>query len=280
MIALAVDSTAYLTKAEAIALGITLVPMNYTIDGQTYPEQYSDANGSFEALIARHPNCKTSQPPVASYISVFQNLTNQGYDVLCMVISSRLSGTYSSAQLAANAVNPEKVKVFDTLSTAGGMNLLVKRAAELIHSGLDLAEVMERLTAIRNLVGITFSVRNMDALRRSGRIGVIRQSVGTILNIRPILLCVNGAVVADGIARGQHEQIRELVARVPEDAAKVYIQHISDSSQMEPLQLALKEKLPSARILSGNAGPVLAINIGLGALGVSWLRQEPTQSLA
>lgn len=275
MIALVVDSTAYLTKAEAIALGIKLIPMSYTIAGQTYPESYSDYNGGFEAMIARNPNCKTSQAPIATYTSAFRDLISQGYEVLCMVISSRLSGTYSSAAIAANSVNPEKIRIVDTRSTAGGMNLLVKKAAELIHSGAALDEVFEKLLRLRGLVGITFSVNNMDALRRSGRVGVIRQSVGTILNIRPILLCADGAVVADGMARGQHEQIRELVGRVPENASKIIVQSISNTAQMEPLRQALEEKLPRTGIYYGLTGPVLAINIGLGAIGVSWICEEP-----
>ena len=274
MTVLAVDSTAYLTQEDAAALGVTLIPMNYTIDGHAYLEQWAGCNGAFEAMLARYPNCGTSQASVASYAAVFQQLAEQGCDVLCLVISSRLSAPYSSAGTAARAVDPNRVRVVDSRSTAGGMNLMAQRAAAWIQEGVPLGELERRLLALRERVGIAFSVKNMDALRRSGRVGMVRQSVGTILNLRPILLCTDGAVISDGVARGQQEQVRALAARVPEDAGQVMIQHISDSSLVEPLRATLEEKLPQARISTGTAGPVLAINIGLGAIGVSWLRRD------
>lgn len=112
MITLVTDSTAYLTKAEAEKLKIRLVPMHYILAGKSYAESYADENGDFVPQIAAHQEiCATAQASVADFVGIFQAIVHQGGEVLCLVISSRLSGAYSSACIAAKAVDAEKVRV-------------------------------------------------------------------------------------------------------------------------------------------------------------------------
>ena len=80
------------------------------------------------------------------------------------------------------------------LTTAGGLLLMVRAARRLIDVGFSLEETARKIEAMRDAVNIRFSVGDMTPLRRSGRLGPVRQSVGTILNIRPILTCRKGSV--------------------------------------------------------------------------------------
>lgn len=275
MIALVTDSTAYMTKAEAEAMGIKIVPMSYTVANQLYIESYGDHNGDFEALIARHPSkCTTSQASLSEFMSIFEELIRQNYEVICPVISSRLSGTYSCASLAAKSVSPDKIIVVDSHTTAGGLSLFMKKAVEFVRSGYSLKEVAEKLEAMRSHIGIAFSVNNLDALRRSGRLTLMRQSVSTILNLRPILLCEDGALVAQGIARGKHELIQQLANRVPKNATRIIIQALDDHAAVGPLTAEIRRILPNAELKITTVGPVICINIGLGAIGVSWICEE------
>lgn len=123
-------------------------------------------------------------------------------EVLCLTISSRLSGTYSNASLAAKSVGGA-IRIVDGRTTAGGSCLLLRHAAQRIREGAQLQPLAEELRALREQIGIAFSVTDMNPLRRSGRLGIVRQSVGTILNIRPILQLVQGGVVACDTARGK-----------------------------------------------------------------------------
>jgi DegV family protein with EDD domain len=275
VIALVTDSTAYFTKAEAEAMGIKIVPMSYTVANQLFVESYGDHNGDFEALIARFPTkCKTSQASISEFMSTFEELIRQNYEVICPVISSRLSGTYSCASLAAKAVNPDKIIVVDSHTTAGGLSLFMKKAVEFVRSGYPLKEVADKLEAIRDNIGIAFSVTNMDALRRSGRLTLVRQSVSTILNLRPILLCEDGALIAHGTARGKRELIQELTNRIPKNATKIVLQALDDHAVIGPLTAEIRRSLPNAELKISTVGPVICINIGLGAIGVSWICEE------
>ncbi|MFZ5974945.1 MAG: DegV family protein [Bacillota bacterium] len=274
MIAIVTDSTAYLTKKEAKALGVRMVPMTYTVSGLPFNESFVDQNGNYERLIFHNlQRCTTSQAPISAFMSVFEELMRQNYEVFCIVISSRLSGTYSSASIAAKEVNRDKIIVVDSLTTAGGLAMLVNKAKKLADEGVSLPEITRIIEESRNNVGIAFSVDNMDALRRSGRLGIVRQSVGTILNIRPILLCEDGAVVAHGVTRGRSEQIKELIARIPQNAKRVIVHHLGEKINLDVLISGIKKKFPSIKIGQCKLGPVLGIHLGQGVIGVSWMTE-------
>ena len=218
MITLVTDSTAYLTKEEADRLKLRVVPMHYTIAGNSYTEGFADENQNFVDKIAANPDlCATAQASVADFVGMFQAIVHQGGEVLCVVISSRLSGAYSSACIAAKAVDAEKVRVVDSRTTAGGLALLLKKAAKLIRQGYPLEDIVAQVKKQREKTGIAFSVEDMESLRKSGRLSIVRQSVGAILNIRPIL-CLEkdgGALVCAGTARGRNAQMQALADRVP-----------------------------------------------------------------
>ena len=123
--------------------------MHYILAGKSYAESYADENGDFVPQIAAHQEiCATAQASVADFVGIFQAIVHQGGEVLCLVISSRLSGAYSSACIAAKAVDAEKVRVVDSRTTAGGLALLLKRAAALIRQGYPLEDIVAQMRSI------------------------------------------------------------------------------------------------------------------------------------
>lgn len=270
MIAIVTDSTAYLTRQEAKRLGVFIAPMSYSVDGRQYHEVYADCNGAYEELIRTGGDQKTSQTTMTVFMSTFEELLAKGYEVLCITISSRLSGTYSSASVAARNTDPNRVRLVDSLSTAGGLRYLVREAQQMIAQGWDMEHIIEKLQQLRSRVGIVFSVSDMGPLRRSGRLGVVRQSVGTILNVRPLLGCVDGSVVAVGTARGRYEQIRKMVQAVPKQAVRLTVHHISENKTAELIVQELKKGWPQAEVSLRPLGPILGIHLGLGTLGIVW----------
>ena len=112
----------------------------------------------------------------------------------------------------------------DTLTTAGGLYIMVRAARQFLDAGYSLSEPAETLEQMRGKVKTLFSVGDMEPLRRSGRLGPVRQSVCTVLNVRPLLTCRDGAVMACGLVRGKSEQIRALAQAVPTGARGVVVQ--------------------------------------------------------
>ncbi|MGI5898410.1 MAG: DegV family protein [Christensenellales bacterium] len=271
MIVITTDSTAYLTRQEAKEMGVVHIPMTYSIGSEVYAETLLKNNHLFDELLraAKAGEVHTSQPVIDSFVRRFKRLVDAGCHVLCLTISSRLSGTYSNAVECAKQFG-DKVRVVDSRSAAGGMYLMLREAKKLIDKGLTLEEVAQAIeNEIREKVGTRFSVADLTPLRRSGRLGLVRQSIGTILNQRPILTCKEGAVVCCDIARGRNDQLRKLVEAVPDNALDVTVQYFREAQEAEVLASRLSERfgvlVPVRRI-----GIVLGIHLGFDVIGTIW----------
>lgn len=271
MIAIVTESTAPVTRQEAEDLGVCVVSHSYLANGTAYLENYEDRNFNYpQRLIEAGDTASTGQSTSAAFSSVFRRLLSQGYDVLCIVISSRLSGAWSSAVTAAREVGSSKVAVIDSLSTAGGLYYQVVRARELADRGLSLAELADRCTEMRQSSGVAFSVENMSALRRSHRLGPLNQSVNTILNCRPVLLLKNGTIVYRGMARGKVNRIRMLTSMVSKDATQIMVQGFGGAPIETSLTRMLQRRFPNIKVQHRELGPVISIRIGAQGLSVSW----------
>ena len=189
MIRIVTDSTVNITKSEAGKMGLTVLPMGYTVDNQPYLESYTDCNGQFEPLLQSR-NFTTNQVSTESFVSAFSEIARKGDETLCIVISSRLSGTYRNAFSAAEQVNRyyggEKVLVLDSFSPAGAMLLLCRRALELSKTVSSLHELAERMQQERAKTGVVFSLDSMDALRRSASIARGRPVAPELVSVRSL----------------------------------------------------------------------------------------------
>jgi DegV family protein with EDD domain len=276
MIVIATDSTASLTKQEARQLGVIYIPMTYTVNGVQYTEKYEGDNGDFAALIESTQDLHTSQAAVGVYERTFRALRRAGFEVLCLTISSRLSGTYANATACAREI--PGVRVVDTRTTAIGLAFLVYEARRMIQRGLSLEETAQQIADMRDCVKTMFTVEDMRPLRRSGRLGPVRQSVGTILNIRPLLTCRDGAVVACGAVRGQMEQLRSLAAAVPAHAGPIAVQYIRQREAALDLARRIQTRCDKPVTLR-KLGPVLGIHLGADVLGAMWFEPKNGQPL-
>jgi len=267
------DSSVYLKKQEADALSVQVIPIPYYVGDVNYLETYSDQNGNFEELLRANAKFTTSQPNVEAFLSAFEEELSRGNEILCIMISSRLSGTYSAAYVAAKQTESDKIAVFDSRLIAGGLYLLVCEAKKLADAGEPLRAIEEKLALIRDKITIAFSVDDMTPLQRSGRIGFVRMSVGTILNIKPILLCKDGVVVSDSIARGGAEIVKKLVHKIPAAAKEVVIDYIENSRTASDLYNVIQTQYPGLPVKLQKMGPVLGIHVGLQVVAVSFITE-------
>lgn len=271
MTAIVVDSSVYLSRAEAEALGVRIVPMTYSVEGGgLYAEDFVDANGEYEALVAQNiDRMHTSQATMSAFMSIFDDLLAEGKDVLCLTISSRLSGTYANARMAANEVGNQCIEVVDSLSTGAGLYHLVCLARRLLNEGVELGEVAQQLREERTHIKTVFSVDDMMPLRRSGRLGSVRLSVSTILNIKPMLKCENGSIVSGGMARGRHEQMRFFLKEIGDYRGDMIVQSFLADTQAGAVREQIEQL--GCRTSHRRVGPVLGIHLGRGSIGITWV---------
>lgn len=271
MIAIVTDSSAYLYRAEAERLGVTVVPMSYSLPGQPpFNESYMDASGDYERVVVQNiDKLRTSQATFSAFMSVFNDLVDAGAQVLCLTMSSRLSGTYGNARMSAKETDPENIAVVDSRTTSGGLYLMILEARRMINAGMGLHEVARALRELRDSIRTTFTVDDITPLRRSGRLGSVRMSISTILNIRPVLKCVDGCIVSTGMVRGRHEQYKTLIKSLPDTPCRCVVEGFMADSQMADLKLRVEAA--GHEVIQRKLGPVLGIHLGMGSLGVSWI---------
>ncbi len=271
MIAIVTDSTAYLTKQEAKELGVCYIPMTYTVNDSVYTEGFIDMfDFDKSALAINNINTTSTSQPVMSQIrQCFASLRAANCEVLCITLSARLSGTYSNASICARELGGNGICIIDSKNAAGGLAIMVKEARRLINNGKNLEETLEALEPMRDQIYTYFSVCDLAPLRRSGRLGFVRQSIGTLLNQRPIFTCCDGAVDCCAIARGSNEQIRRLVDFVPADAAEITVQCLKEFNTVSRIMEMLQKKCLQTVSLR-KIGPVLGIHLGMDVVGISW----------
>ena len=270
MIYLVTDTTAGLTRQEAKELGAVMVPMSYARQGRAfiaegYAEDFHPPQANTGVELGHYT---TAQASAAAFADVFEQIVSSGHQALCLTISARLSGTYLNACQAAREVGKGQVEVLDSRTTGAALYLLLRRARQLLDTGMGL-KAAEQVRLLCDSTHTLFSVQDMGPLRRSGRLGVVRLSVSSLLNVRPVLRLEDGGVVTHALARGRQQQLRELAAALQGPPRQVAVQHAA--APVDAQTLAEQLRAIGHEVSVRGVGLVLSIHLGLPCLGLGWL---------
>ena len=274
MIKIVTDSTVYLKKEMAEKLGVEIVPCVFVSDGNHYSEGYSDCNEDYIDLMMKSKSNSTSHPNPEVYTKIFRKIIQNGDKIIHISMSSRLSGGFSSASIAAKNFNPEDIEVFDSMMIAGSLQLVVESARRLIDSGVEFNKITKALTQTVAGISTVFTVNDISALRKSGRIGFVRESVGNILNLKPVLNLKDGRVFSIGNVQGENKLISRLVEYISPNTKEVIISSMKNSKTANALYYTIKNKFPRMIIKLQKFGPVLGVHIGEGAVGIAFTKKQ------
>lgn len=195
MIKIVTDSTAGLPEAMIREHDIRIVPLYLHFGEQAYREGVDISNAQFyERLRAAETLPTTSQPSVGEFHQVFQDLTEAGHEVLAMTISSKLSGTFSSAMGALEMLPGAPISVVDSLCTSLALRLLIEAALDDIAAGATRQQLAAHIEDLRDKVHILFVVDTLEYLAKGGRIGNAKAFMGTLIKIKPLLILEDGVI--------------------------------------------------------------------------------------
>ena len=245
--------------------------MGYAVAGMRHAEGFVGENGDYASALSGGGLVTTEAVRPSAFERAFRRHLDAGEEVLCLTISSRLSGTFRSAEQAAEAVSDPRVTVFDSWGTAGALEFLVRRARALANAGETVEGIVSALTELRASTRIVFSVPDMAALSRSGRLGAIRRAVATKLNRYPVMALSEGGIVKLGDGRGARGMAAAMAERIPEGTTELLVSHFGPRGvEAREVLLAARERFPEAHLRVKDGGPVLAKHLGVGAVGLSW----------
>jgi DegV family protein with EDD domain len=232
------------------------------------------------AQSSHHP--ATSQPPMGVFEDAFERLVKAGHSVLCVALTSKHSGTYSTAHAAARAFGG-KVKVIDSLSLSLGQGELALVAAQAAREGVDLDRVAEAVEQARSRSHLLILLNTIEYIRRGGRADAIMpvlDRVTKMLHIKPILNLDDGRLGLHGLARSYERglaKLRQDIARLA-PVERLAVGHIRCPELAEETARLLSARLafPHEQIRVVEAGPLLSTHGGPKVVGVAVV-QEPEQ---
>ena len=272
-IAVVVDSTSDLPAAERERLGITMVPLNVHFGDEVLRDNLDITPKQFlERLATSRELPTTSQPSPALFEDAFRALAKDHDAVVAITLSSKLSGTFQSANIAAEAVSDAiRVEVIDSQSASVSLALQALRAVELAARSDDLDAIAQQLRAELASYHLLFFADTLEFLQRGGRVGKAASMVGAVLRIKPILRVDEGQVVPYERVRTRSKAIDGLVDFVlaMPHVGHLGILHDGNIPDADLIRDRVAAKVPADRVLYSQYGPVLGAHVGPGALGVS-----------
>jgi len=267
------DSTCDLPKPLLDRWGITVVPMTIDIGGTALREGVDITLHELYEWMARTRELpKTSQPSPSAFEEAFESLAADG-PVLCLTLSSKLSGTYQAACLARDLTGVDAT-VFDSLTASLGLGLQVVRACELLGSGHAVDETVAQLARYRDEMKTLVLLNTLENIVKGGRLSRFQGTISSALDIRVLLHDVDGEVLllekVHGHKRLLHRAVERMVARRPDLSDRdVGITHFNNPDDAEWLVQAIGEACHPRGFIVNEMGPAMATYAGEGGLIVS-----------
>lgn len=273
-----VDSASDITPEEANSMGVTLLPLKVVFGDEEYADKYDMTHTQFyEKLIECDVLPTTCQIPPSDFECAYEPLLAAGHDIVVVTLSSKLSGTYQSAVIAA-ADHPGRIFVVDSLSVCIGERILLEYGLPLAKQGRSAEEIFHALTEQTGRICVLGLLDTLEYLKKGGRISSATALAGSLLSIKPVVTVENGAISMAGKARGSKQGnnlLRQLVEKAGGiDFSRPYClaysglsdallqKYIADSSD---LWQAHTDHLPISTV-----GCVIGTHIGPGAIAVAF----------
>ncbi len=281
------DSDSDLPYRYVDELDMTMVYMPYIVDGKEYLDDLG-RNGKqkeyFDAMRAGAAPV-TSLLPTATYLEYFEPCFQAGKDILFVAFSSQLSSTINNIYAAREellAKYPErKMIVVDTLSISAPQSILILKAHEMFRAGKTMEEVADWLENNKARAQAWFTVDDLKYLRRGGRIGAVAATVGTMLDLKPIIMeSKSGKLINVDKVQGRKRALRVIADRAAENIdnpadACVVILHADAPEDATRLESLVRERIPAlGEIATYYVGPVIGAHCGPGTVAVCFFGKE------
>jgi DegV family protein with EDD domain len=277
MIRIVTDTTCDLPAELLERHRIAVVPINIQFGQETYEEGISLSKDEFYRKVeALNMVPMTSQPSLGQYIAAYTALAAEPDTeaILSLHITSHLSGTYAAAVLAASQMplNSPPITAFDSLSGSMGLGFMVLEAADMAEAGMSMEEISARLKLVREKMRIFFSLYDLRFARMSGRVGMARALLVSVLDIKLLLTVQEGRLALLKRVRSQAQAMRTLVDTFVDEMgglpAQVAIIHAQAPQAAEQVRAAIVEHVDATRVFVQDLSLGVAVHFGPGTVGI------------
>jgi DegV family protein with EDD domain len=278
--AIVLDSTSDFVDARERHPNMRVVPLYVLFDGVPLRDHVDISPAAFyEQLSAAKTLPTTSQPSPEDFLACYRELLEAGYTrIWSLHISSKLSGTFASAQRAAEELGGEHVRLVDTGTASLACALLAEAIDRRLAPGTTDEEVEELVARFERTNRVVFTCATLEYLQKGGRIGKAQALAGSLLNVKPILEIRDGIVEPIGRVRGRQKALEEFARLFTADTEdreglRTAIAHANAPEWVDVLTDLVARARPKATVdLVRLLGAVVGTHAGPGAVGFFWFQ--------
>ncbi|NEZ47101.1 DegV family protein [Clostridium niameyense] len=216
---------------------------------------------------------KTSQLNPQKFAECYKNYLDEGYKIVSIHLSSKMSGTYQSACIARDMLDSENIVVIDSNNVTSGLGLLVMKACRLREQGLSIHEIEKEINETKPHVKSILAFETLDYLIKGGRLSKTAGFIANVLGIKPILAVEDGLMVVKDKVRGSKKAIRAILEYINKlgikDKEPCVLLHVDNKDILSTLRENLKDK--GTDFIECEVGCVVGVHAGPGACGIFFI---------
>jgi DegV family protein with EDD domain len=275
------DGTSSLTPEMGQEHDLTVVPLYVMFGEQTYVDGVDLSSAEFYRLLRSSPQLPTTSQPTAedfikAYTAVWESMPEgEGNTIVSVHASLKMSATVNSARAAAKRLPEMDIRIIDSQSISMGLGLIAIAAARAAKEGQSADEIVQLVEKLIEDIQVVFTVETLEYLHKGGRIGGASALIGSLLNIKPILVLDGGRVEPLEKQRSRKRAVRrvlELVAEGVADSTCVHaaVLHCDAPEAAQEVVDQVADKFTCVELFAAETGPTIGTHAGPGTVGVAF----------
>lgn len=257
------DSTSDILPEEAEQKGVRVVPLLVNFGEEAFRENVEITHQEYFRRLAQAESLPTtSQPTPQDFLAHFEQVQDAGDSLVCVLLASKLSGTFQSAQLAKELSGYDEIYIVDSQQALCGLRMLVDFACVLRDEGLSAREIAEQVESASHRVRLFGIVNTLEYLHKGGRLPASMAVVGTLLKVKPLITLREGEVGILGKGLGVKNGLDNLLKLMgdeihPEPRLPLYFGYTQTHNLCDQLRERVVEKYHPARVEQNSVGAVV-----------------------
>ena len=272
-LAIVTDSVSDISPKIAKELKITVVPLTVIFGTDQFLDGVELSNSEFFQKLETDPNHpSTSQPSPEAFVKTYEKLLKEGFEILSVHVSAKLSGTINSAEQAIKSLDTNKIKIVDTGTASMAQGLVAMSAARAVKNEKSLDELADMAETTAKKTNVYVAMDTMEFLKRGGRIGKARAMLGSILNIKPIITTDNGEIVPHSRARTIKKAISSMINDMGDknQIVEVAVLHSTTPDLAKDVLTQIDAQNLNNPGTITEIGPVVGTHAGPGCLAIAY----------
>ncbi len=274
MLRIVTDGAADMPPAWVQEYDIDVIPVNIHFGDKTYLQNVDLDNEGFYRLVDEmHKVPKTSQPSPHQFMEFYKRIAEAGDTILSIHVTSKLSGTFASAEAAARDLAGHfRIIPFDSLTGSAGIGMMCRVARMMERAGASIEEIVHRLEKMREQCRIVLALDTLEYARMSGRVGTLQAALASVLNVKPIAMLKDGAINMVEKVRTRHASLERLVEMMADEFAgkrvDMTVVHSRDPQSAQTLVEKVKTRFDIRDLFVTDLSISVAANLGPGTVGL------------